>query len=70
MNIVEERKLMVIRQYTEGVSLSPVLKFFDFKRETRVTTDASKEGLGALLEQKFDDGWHPIAYGSRSLTKN
>ena len=26
--------------------------------------------MGALLEQKFDDGWHPIAYGSRSLTKS
>ena len=54
----------------ELVSSSPVLKFFDSRRETRVTTDASKEGLGALLEQKFDDGWHPIAYGSRSLTKS
>ena len=54
----------------ELVSSSPVLKFFDTRRETRVTTDASKEGLGALLEQKFDDGWHPIAYGSRSLTKS
>ena len=29
-------------------------------------TDMSKDGLGAVLSQKQEDG-HPIAYGSRAL---
>ena len=32
-------------------------------------TDASKEGLGAVLSQKQADGWfHLVAYGSWALT--
>ena len=32
-------------------------------------TDASKDGLGAVLSQKQVDGWyHPATYGSRALT--
>ena len=42
----------------------------DTNRPTRVPYDASKEGLGACLEQKYDKGWHPIAYASRFLNTN
>ena len=38
------------------------LKFFDPKLQTKITCDASKLGLGATLEQKFDDNWEPIAF--------
>ena len=37
---------------------------------TRVRCDASKEGLGACLEQTYRNGWHPIAYASRFLNTN
>ena len=44
------------------------LKFFDPKLQTKITCDASKFGLGATLEQKFNDNWEPIAFASRTLT--
>ena len=46
----------------------PVLAFADFEKEFQLETDASSEGLGAVLSQKQEDGkWHPIAFGSQEL---
>ena len=46
----------------------PVLAFADFKKPFLLETDASIEGLGAVLSQQQDDGhYHPVAYASRSL---
>ena len=46
----------------------PVLAFADFKKPFLLETDASIEGLGAVLSQKQDDGrYHPVAYTSCSL---
>ena len=45
-------------------------KHFDTNRPTRVRCDASKEGLGACLEQNYNNNWHPIAYASRFLNSN
>ena len=33
-------------------------------------TDASKLGLGCVIEQEFEDGRHPIRYASRSLNRD
>ena len=47
----------------------PVLVFPDFEKPFLLEMDASKEGLGEVLSQKESDGWyHPIAFGSHSLT--
>ena len=48
--------------------MAPVLAFADFKKPFLLETDASIEGLGAVLSQKQDDGrYHPIAYASPGL---
>ena len=45
-----------------------VLVFADFKKPFLLETDASIEGLGAVLSQWQDDGrYHPVAYASRGL---
>ena len=47
---------------------APVLAFANFKEEFQLETDASGDGLGAVLLQKQGDGlYHPIAYASRGL---
>lgn len=51
----------------------PILKLPDFTRKFSFTlqTDASDQGLGAVLAQKGEDGHlHPVAYASRRLTKD
>ena len=50
------------------ITTSPVLKYYDPNKPTRISSDASQEGLGAVLEQQqHNDEWHPISFASRSL---
>ena len=47
---------------------APVLVFADFTKPFRLETDASGEGLGAILLQESDDGqYHPVAFASQEL---
>ena len=47
----------------------PILGYPDFSEFFVLHTDASQEGLGAVLYQKQDGKMQVIGYGSRSLTK-
>ena len=49
--------------------IASVFAFADYTKPFLLETDASKDGLGAVLSQKQEDWWyHPITYGSRTLT--
>ena len=37
--------------------------------ETLVSADASSNGLGAVLLQKFEADWRPVVFASRSLSE-
>ena len=45
----------------------PVLRFYDSTKPTKISADASKNGLGAVLLQQHDQTWHPVAYASRAM---
>ena len=59
----------VVRVLKEKIQTAPVLVFPDFDRAFLLETDASKEWMGTALSQKQQDGhYHPVAFGSHSLT--
>ena len=44
---------------------APILVFADFKKPFWVETNASKQGLGAVLLQELDNGqYHLVAFAS------
>jgi hypothetical protein len=47
----------------------PILQYPDFTKEFILTTDASNDGLGAVLSQGIVGKDLPVAYASRSLNK-
>ena len=52
-----------------SLTIAPVLSFFDANRPSRLCTDASRQGLGFILQQQNPEGiWNLIQAGSRFLT--
>ena len=45
------------------------LALYDLIAETKISADASSHGLGAVLMQKVNEVWNPIAYASRSMSE-
>lgn len=58
------------QEIKDRLTRAPVMAYFRQGAETRLTTDASPVGVGAILEQKQKDGsYRPIYYASRKLSK-
>ena len=59
----------VVRILMDKILSTPMLVFPDLYKPFLFEMDAFKEGLGAVLFQKQDDGcYHPVTFGSHSLT--
>ena len=66
---LSEKALEAFEWLKQACMDSPVLAFADYTKNFLLETDASKEGLGAVLSQKQEDGWfNPVAYGSWALS--
>ncbi|KAK7597707.1 hypothetical protein V9T40_009932 [Parthenolecanium corni] len=58
------------RKIIEILCSEPCLAIFNPNRETIVQTDASLEGIGAILKQRQDDGeFKPVSYFSKKLNE-
>lgn len=51
-----------------SLTATPLLSFFNITKITRLSTDASRQGLGFILQQKTGDEWTLIQAGSRFLS--
>jgi len=63
-----EDALQAYKELRQKLCARPCLKPVDFALPFFLTTDASTEGLGAVLSQSHDGVEHPVAYASRLLT--
>ena len=59
--------MKAVQEVKEMVTNNPGLKFYDIQLPTKVSSDVSTQGLGAVMEQQHPDGWFPVAFVSRSL---
>ena len=66
---LSEEALEAFEALKQACMNSPVLAFANYTKDFLLETDTSKEGLGAVLSQKQEDGrFHPVAFGSQALT--
>ena len=64
-----EQHQKVLEKLLDHLTSAPVLGYPDFSQPFVLHTDASQEGLRAVLYQRHDGKMRVIGYASRSLTK-
>ena len=68
--VMNDKERMAFEKLKELMSSMGVMKVFEFEKELVVRTDASGQGIGAVLLQKDDDGiLRVIEYASRKSNK-
>ena len=66
---LSEDALWACQALKQACMSAPLLAFADYTKEFLLEIDTSREGLGAVLSQKQEDGWyHLVTYGSQALT--
>ena len=65
---IDKAQMKALNDLKTHITSSPILQFYNPTASLRLRTDASTDGLGAMLEQQSDGDWHPIAYASRATT--
>ena len=55
--------------YRMELTRPTVLTMYDIEAEIKVSVDASSFGLGAVVLQRHEGKWKPIAYALRSMTE-
>lgn len=58
------------QQLKNTLTTAPVLSLYDHTKRIKLSTDASKDGIGAVLLQAEGEHWKPAAYASRAMTKS
>ena len=66
----EQQHETAVNTLKKMVTSSPVLAYYELKLPTRVTANLSKSGLGAVLKQKHEEEWKPVAFASRAMTQS
>ena len=56
------------KEIKTSLTSTPVVSYFDLTKPTRLCTDASRQGLGFVLQQKHDETWPLVQAGSRFLS--
>jgi len=58
-----EEAEQAMRRLCDAFTTAPLLRHYTPGLPTRLETDASMQGLAAIISQLFKDGlWHPIAF--------
>ena len=60
-------KTMLSTSLKKAISGDPILRVPDFSKTFILQTDASENGLGAVLTQDFEGVRHPVAFASKKL---
>lgn len=54
----------------QTLTTAPILAFYDHNKKLKVSTDASKDGIGAVLLQPEGEDWKPVAFPSKIHDKS